>query len=268
MENKGHLPKRIAEIIVLVVLAFTSVTPIYWGIVTSLKKTNEITAYPPKFFGFEVTFEHYGKILSSGYFRAVRNSAFYSITAIVFCLILGYLAAYAFERRQFRFKKILFYVVVIGIPLSTGSSVLLVPNYLMMMKLHLANHWYTMPILYTAYNLPLCIWIMISGIRAMPFEIEEAARIDGCSQFYILTRIIPPMVRPSFAAAALFIFIGAWNEYITTSVMVNGTTLKNIQMTILVSSDKSGVHFVRQRQWQLFLFFWYLLSLVNSLFPV
>lgn len=219
-------------VIVLVAMAFITITPIFWGVVTSLKNTNEIAAYPPKIIGFDVTWAHYKRILSSGYFKAVRNSAFYSVSAILAGLVLGYLAAYGFERRNFIMKKFWFYIVVIGIPLSTGSSVLLIPNYLMMMKFGLANHWYTMPLIYTAYNLPLCTWMMIAGFKGLPYEIEEAAKIDGCGQFYMLTRLLPPMMKPSFAAASLFIFIGAWNEFITTSVMVNGAGLKNIQMAI------------------------------------
>lgn len=231
MNNKKLTTKTI-EIIVLIIMALVSIIPIYWGIVTSLKKLNEISAYPPKFFGFEISLEHYERILSSGYFKCVFNSIIYAIIAIIFGLILGYIAAYGFERKKFKGKKFWFYIVVIGIPLSTGSSILLIPNYLLMMKLGLVNHFYTMPLLYMAYNLPLCTWLLISGIKALPYEIEEAARIDGCSQFYIMTRIIPPMIKPSIAAACLFIFIGAWNEYITTSVMVNGVELKNIQMAI------------------------------------
>lgn len=222
----------IIEVLILLGMAIITITPIYWSIVTSLKNTNEIAAYPPKVIGFEITWAHYTRIFSSGYLKYVLNSALYSLAAIVIGLVLGYLAAYGFERRSFPLKKILFYLVVIGIPLSTGSSILLIPNYLLMMKFGLSNHWYTMPLLYTAYNLPLCIWMLISGIRGLPLEIEEAARIDGCSQRYIISRLLPPMIRPSFAAASLFIFIGSWNEYITTSVMVNSTSLKNIQMAI------------------------------------
>ena len=213
-------------------MAIITITPIYWGIVTSLKNTNEIAAYPPKIIGFEITWAHYIRIFSSGFVKYVFNSVLYSVAAIALCLLLGYLAAYGFERRKFPLKKILFYLVVIGIPLSTGSSILLIPNYLVMMKAGLSNHWYTMPLLYTTYNLPLCIWMLISGIRGLPLEIEEAARIDGCSQRYIVSCLLPPMIKPSFAAASLFIFIGSWNEYITTSVMVNDTSLKNIQMAI------------------------------------
>ena len=222
----------IVEVLILIGMAIITITPIYWGIVTSLKNTNEIAAYPPKIIGFEITWAHYIRIFSSGFVKYVFNSALYSVAAIALCLLLGYLAAYGFERRKFPFKKILFYLVVIGIPLSTGSSILLIPNYLVMMKAGLSNHWYTMPLLYTTYNLPLCIWMLISGIRGLPLEIEEAARIDGCSQRYIVSCLLPPMIKPSFAAASLFIFIGSWNEYITTSVMVNDTSLKNIQMAI------------------------------------
>lgn len=232
MKKANKKIKFTIEILVLLVLVVVSLTPIYWGIVTSLKQVNEINAFPPKILGFTPTLMHYKRILSSGYFRCILNSVFYSVTAILVGVVLGYLAAYGFSRRRFFSRNLWFYIVVIGIPLSTGSSVLLIPNYLMMMKMHLTNHWYTMPLLYTAYNLPLSIWLLIAGIKAIPVEIEEAAAIDGCSQFYIVSRLLPPMVKPSIAAASLFIFIGSWNEYITTSVMVNGDKFKNIQMAI------------------------------------
>lgn len=217
---------------VLLFLACITILPIFWSVVTSLKIPADISSYPPKVVNFEVTWANYSRILSAGFFRTALNSILYSLVTILACLLLGYLAAYGFGRRWFPLKKVLFYVVIIGIPLSTGSSVLLIPNYLMMMKMRLTNHWYTLPLLYTAYNLPLVIWMLISGVRSLPFQIEEAARIDGCSQLYIMTRIIPPIIRPSFAAASLFAFIGAWNEYITASVMINGSSLKNIQMAI------------------------------------
>lgn len=231
-KNPKKVLQKTVTIIILVFLAFATTLPIFWCIITSLKVPQDISAYPPKVFNFTVTWRNYKQVFAQSFLTATRNSIIYTFLTIIGCLVLGYLAAYGFERRNFPLKKVLFYVVVIGIPLSTGSSVLLIPNYLMMMKLHLTNHWYTLPLLYTAYNLPLVIWMLISGIRGLPIELEEAAKIDGCSQFYIVTRLIPPIIRPSFAAAALFAFIGAWNEFITATVMVNGYALKNIQMAI------------------------------------
>lgn len=224
--------RRFASILMLLVLVFLTTLPIFWCVITSLKTPQDISSYPPKIFNFSVTWDNYRQVFAQSFLKSVRNSILYSFLTIVGCLVLGYLAAYGFERRLFPLKKTLFYIVVIGIPLSTGSSVLLIPNYLTMMKMQLTNRFYTLPLLYTAYNLPLVIWMLISGVRGLPSEIEEAARIDGCSQFYIVTRLIPPIIKPSFAAAALFAFIGAWNEFITATVMVNGYELKNIQMAI------------------------------------
>ncbi len=224
--------KRLIEMIILILFGVLNLVPIFWGIVTSLKEQKEIASYPPKIFGFQISLEHYARIFTSGYIRSIANSFIYSVCAILLGVLVGYLAAYGFERLQFRFKKVFFYIVVAGIPLSVGSSILLVPNYLYMMQLGLTNKWYTLVLLYAAYNLPMAIWLLIAGIKAIPIEIEEAATVDGCSKLYIVSRIIPPLLKPSIAAASLFIFIGAWNEYITASVMVNSARLKTIQMAI------------------------------------
>lgn len=223
---------HLSEVLILIIFAVVNLIPIFWGVITSLKTQSDITAYPPKIWNFEVFWGHYERVMSSGFLRCAANSAFYSVMAILLGVATGYLAAYGFSRREFPFKKLCFYFIVVGIPLSSGSSVLLIPNYLHMMKMGLHNHWYTLILLYTTYNLPMTIWLLIAGIKAVPHELEEAAIMDGCSQRYIVTRLIPPLIRPSIAAASLFIFIGSWNEYITSSVMINDMSLKNIQMAI------------------------------------
>lgn len=224
--------KKILGLLILIAFGVLNLAPIFWGLVTSLKEQKVIASYPPKIFGFTISFEHYARIFTSGYLRAIMNSFIYSICAIILGVLVGYLAAYGFERIQFRCKKALFYVVVAGIPLSVGSSILLVPNYLYMMQFKMTDKWFTLILLYAAYNLPMAIWLLIAGIKTIPIEIEEAATVDGCSKFYIISRMLPPLLKPSIAAACLFIFIGAWNEYITASVMVNSAHLKTIQMAI------------------------------------
>lgn len=224
-------PIRAIEYLVAICFAVINLIPIFWGVITSIKTPREISRIPPLIFGFEATAAHYTTVLTSRFFRSILNSLTFSAFAIVLGIVLGYLAGYGFARRNFRFKGILFFLVVIGIPLSGGSSVLLIPNYLYLLQLNMTNKFFTLPLIYAAYNLPIAIWIFIAGIKAVPFELEEAARIDGVSQFYIVTRLIPPLVTPSIASAALFIFIGSWNDYITASVMVSGD-LKVIQQSI------------------------------------
>lgn len=223
---------RVVEILVFILMLFINILPIYWAVVTSLKQKREIFVYPPKLIGFDVSFEHYRTILSNGYLRTIGNSAFYCLASVLLGLFLGYLCAYALQRNQFKGKKFIFFLIITCIPLSIGSAALLIPNYVFMSGLGLTNKWYTMVLLFTAYNLPMAIWILRSGVESVPLEIEESARIDGCSKPYILARIVFPLMLPCVASASIFIFIGAWNEFILAAVMLSSPSLMPVQVSI------------------------------------
>ncbi|MCI5956870.1 MAG: carbohydrate ABC transporter permease [Clostridiales bacterium] len=220
------------ELILLIVVLVVTLLPIIWGLATSFKPRRELFAYPPTFIGSSISLEHYENIFLSGFWVGVRNSAFYSGVSILLVLVLGVPAAYGFQRCRFRFKKLLFYFVVAGIPLSAGSSVLLIPNYIMMSKLQMIDRWYTLILIYAAYQIPMSIWIIRSGVESIPIAIDEAARIDGCSHAYIIFCLTPRLILPSIASAALFTFIGSWNEFIVSSVMLNDPALRSIQQVI------------------------------------
>lgn len=231
-DEEQHKRTSGSEWIILLVFLILNSVPILWGLSTSFKSTNEILAYPPKFLGFTFTLDHYAAVFRNGLTRGMLNSLLYSGGAIVFGVFFGLLAGYGFQRYRFPFKKLLFYIVVAGIPLSTGSSSMLIPTYLYMMKMGLTNKWYTLILIYTAYNLPMAVWILKGAIEAIPLEIEDAARIDGCSRAYIILRLVPRMCLPSLASAALFLFIGSWNEFITSAVMIDSAQLRPIQSVI------------------------------------
>lgn len=223
---------KIFEILLFLFLVLFSLIPIIWGVLTSFKSTREILMYPPKIFNFTPVLDNYMVIIEGGYLHNFMNSVFYSLSSIVVGLLLGMLAAYGLQRYNFTGKKILFYMVVAGIPLSIGSAALLIPNYLYMSFLGLTNKPFTLTILYAAYNLPMAIWIMKGGLESIPVQIDEAALIDGCSRPYIIFRLIPGLNRPAMASAALFIFLGAWNEFIVAAVMIDSAQLRPLQLTI------------------------------------
>ena len=230
--KKSRSAILVLESSLLAFIAIVNLLPIYWGLVTSLKNARDITSYPPKFIGFDVVWTHYRLIMDAGYIQSIYNSIFYSGCSIIVGVIIGYLAGYGFQRSRFRFRKILFYMVIAGIPLSVGSSALLIPNYLYLTNIGLTNHWYTLVILYTTYNLPMAIWILRGGIAAVPVEIEEAAEIDGCSKSFIISSLVPRMMLPSIVSSALFIFIGSWNDFITAAVMIDKPILRTVQLSI------------------------------------
>lgn len=223
---------RVAEWSVFAVMLVVNLLPVYWAMVTSFKPKRDIFVYPPKLFGFDLSFEHYKTIIDNGYLRSIVNSLFYCAASVALGLLLGYLCAYALERNRFRLKKPIFFLIVACIPLSIGSAALLIPNYVFMSSLGLTNKWYTLVLLFAAYNLPMAIWILRSGVESVPYEIEEAARIDGCSKPYILFRVVFPLMTPCIASASLFIFIGAWNEFILAAVMMNSPSLMPVQVSI------------------------------------
>lgn len=230
--NKWKKWLHIYEVVLFVLVAVVNLAPFIWGALTSLKPVREVLAYPPKLFGSEVTWEHYIDVFKGTFLRGFRNSLIYSAVAVVACLFLGMLAAYAMSRFRFVGKKLFFILVLSGIPLSIGSAAMVVPNYTFFSLLGMTNKWYTLPVIYIAYNLPMAIWILMSGLEAAPVEIDEAAKIDGAGNWRILFGIIVPLSLPSLGSAALFTFLGAWNEYVVSSVLVNSAELYPIQVSI------------------------------------
>ena len=101
-----------------------------------------------------------------------------------------------------------------------------------MTKLRITNNRLTLILLYTTYNLPMAIWILKGAFEAIPKEIDEAAMLEGCGDLYILFRLLLPLAKPAIAAAALFLFIGSWNEFITASVMVDSPQFRPVQLAI------------------------------------
>lgn len=223
---------KLVTLVCFLVALVTNLLPFFWGLATSLKPSEELLKYPPTLLGSEISLEHYETVFASAYPQALWNSVIYSLICVVIGVVLAVMAAYAIARFRFKGKKLIFFLILSGIPLSLGSAALVVPNYMFFAKLGLTNKIYTLPLIYLAYNLPMATWVMIGGIQGVPVAIEEAAAIDGASRGYIIFNLIPRMCMPSIACAALFIFIGAWNEFTVSSVMVNDTALYPIQVSI------------------------------------
>lgn len=226
------LPVVALELVIFLLLALLNTVPLLWGALTSLKPANVIFAFPPKIVGFAPTLEHYVRIVSGGFFLSMVVSVYVSAGCIAAGVLLAALAAYGFDRFDFRLRRLLFFFVVLGIPLAIGSASLLIPNYLFMTKLGLTNKWFTLIVIYSAYQLPMSIWIMKGAFETVPKEIDEAATIEGCGEMYVLFHFLLPLSKPAIAASALFLFIGAWNEFITAAVMVDSVWLRPIQLAI------------------------------------
>lgn len=223
---------HIYEVVLFLFVVIVNLAPFIWGLLTSLKPVREVLSYPPKLFGSQVSTEHYEEVFRGTFFTGFRNSLIYSAIAIAIGLLFAMMAAYAMSRFRFRGKKLFFILILSGIPLSIGSAAMVVPNYTFFSSLGLTNQWYTLPIIYVAYNLPMAIWVIMGGLESVPVQIDEAAKIDGAGNWRILFGLVVPLSLPSLASAALFIFLGAWNEYVVSSVLVSSASLYPIQVSI------------------------------------
>lgn len=214
------------------VLCVLNLVPVIWGILTSLKSEPDLFRYPPTIFDFTPTLQNYERVIASGFLGNMQVTVLYSVGTVIATLALALPAAYAFDRFEFPFRRTLLLLVVASIPLSLGAAALLIPNYIYFTRLGLTNAWFTLPLIYTANQLPMAIWIIKGNLETIPRELDEAALIDGSGHFGILWRIMLPLSRPALGAAGVLAFVGAWNEFVSSSVMVDNPALRPVQPAI------------------------------------
>ena len=211
-----------AHYAMLVVLALLCVAPIIVIFATSLRQQVMIFAEPLNFF-FTPTLENYRAVLQDDKFeRYLANSLFVGLVSTVITLVLGCMAAYGLARMRFVGRRTVAYTSLLlrTVPLA----VLAIPVFLIWNEWRLVNSLWGLVLLYVAVNLPFTIWLLYGFVLQVPIELEEAAAIDGCGPIRIFTLVLLPMLAPGLAAAAIFTFRIAWNEFILALVLTDRTT--------------------------------------------
>ena len=206
----------------LVVLAFLCAAPILVIFATSLRQQVQIFSEPLNFL-FTPTLENYRAVLEEDKFsRYLGNSLFVGVISTVLTLVLGCMAAYGLARFRFKGRATVAYTTLLlrTVPLA----VLAIPVFLIWNEWKLINSLWGLVLLYVAVNLPFTIWLLYGFVLQVPVELEEAAAIDGCGPLRIFTKVLLPMMAPGLAAAAIFTFRIAWNEFILALVLTDRET--------------------------------------------
>lgn len=206
----------------LCVLAFLCVAPILVIFATSLRQQVDIFGSPLNFI-FTPTLENYRAVLEEDNLgRYLGNSLFVGLVSTVITLVLGCMSAYGLARFRFRGRTTFAYTTLLlrTVPLA----VMAVPVFLIWSQWNLVNSLWGLILLYVAVNLPFTIWLLYGFVLQVPEELEEAAAIDGCGPVRVFTKVLLPLMAPGLAAASIFTFRIAWNEFILALVLTDRQT--------------------------------------------
>ncbi|RKX82782.1 MAG: carbohydrate ABC transporter permease [Spirochaetes bacterium] len=214
--------------ILLIFFFLLVVLPIYWMVITSIKtnkeiiNTQEVTYFPKK-----ITIDNYEQLFKLYNYRSMLINSLIVSTSTGFCVtILSIFGGYGLARYKFKGKDtmLLFFLVTQMIP----AILVIIPLYIIFSKMGLINTRLGLFIFYLITNLPFCVITMRSFFERIPYTLEEAAHVDGCSTMSTLMRIVLPVMFPGIVAVFVFAFIGAWNELIAGTIFINTSNLWTI----------------------------------------
>jgi multiple sugar transport system permease protein len=191
--------------------------PVYWMVSTSLKTTNQTFAIPPVFV-FQPTLEHYREVFNeTAVPGSLLNSLIIASAATLLAVVLGTPAAYALARFDFRGKADLWFWFISNRFLS--PIVVAIPFFLLARDLNLLDTHLAVILVYLTFNVPLVVWLCTDQFRLVPKEVDEAAMVDGATQWQGFLRINLPLAAPGIAVSAILCFLFSWNEFLFAFVL-------------------------------------------------
>jgi len=217
---------------VLMLGLVATLLPFFYVMVSSLKTDAELRKTPPDFFPAQPTLKHYITILTNKDIpieRNVLNSVIVSLARVAITLFTSSYAGYIFAKYQFKGKNLAFGVILIQIMIP--FQVVMIPNYLLVVKMGLIDSLWALiiPSMVDAYG----IFMMKQFIESMPSELMDAARIDGASEFGIYAKIILPQMGPPLASLGIFTFMFTWNDYLWPLIVLTSPENRTIPLLLV-----------------------------------
>lgn len=248
-------PRRLARrallyAAVLLIVVWT-VAPFLWLIVSSLSYKIDLLTVPLRWIPPRLTLDNYrtlffvqgeASVNARLFLESLRNSAVIAFLTMFVCMALGVPAAYALARLKFRGSS--FYVSATMMTQLVPPIVLVIPLYVVLRNLLLLDTHLGLTIVYISLVLPLVIWLMRGYFASIPSDLEDSARIDGCSRMGALWRIVLPLSAPGLVSVMIFAFIAAWNEYLYAFIFTN-VDAKTLPVLIGEFSTKLGLEYLR-----------------------
>jgi len=237
MTRSNIWTKPLVSLVVWLIVLIV-VFPLIWMVLTSVKPQSELFRIPATFWPTRITFEHYQTLLNETLFlKYLRNSIILSTSTTLLVIVVAVLGAFSLTRFAYPGRERIALLVLTTYLLP--SVVLVLPLYLMMVRVGIANSLFSLVVAYTTFALPYALWLLRSFMSSMPEELEWAALVDGASRLGAFFDVILPQAIPGIISTALFTFIVTWNEYFYALILVNTDEARPLTtgvITMLVTS--------------------------------
>ena len=241
--------KSFAIYFAAIVVFLWTVLPLAWMFISSITPSVDLLVTKGKWISSHLTFSRYASIFSSAdassagavFFHSIKNSIFVSVLTMLFAILLGGIAAYAFARLNFKFKNVLLMSTMFFQLLP--SITLVIPLYIIARNLSLIDKLPTLIILYMSFVLPYAIWVMNGYYRTIPPDLESAARIDGCTWFSAYWHIVLPLALPGLIAVGALSFLMCWDEFLFALVFTTSLGSKTMPVAISEFSTRFGMDY-------------------------
>ncbi len=220
------LAGEIGVLLLTFVVLFVLVYPTAWVLIASFRTPDTMFSATT----WRFTFQNYVGLLSQGFGRNIFNSLFLCLTAVAVSTVISVHAAYAFSRKRFRGKRLLFSSVLFG--QTFPWTILVTPIFILFARLGLLNNPLSMIFIYVAVSIPFSIYLLVGYLQAVPVSLDEAAVIDGAGNFHIIWRIIFPVMLPGIVATATYAFLLCWSEYLFAVAILTQEEMKTMPLAL------------------------------------
>jgi N,N'-diacetylchitobiose transport system permease protein len=250
MMRPGRRTRKVALNGTAIVVALIVLFPILWMVSTAFKPATEIFSLTPHLVPEHPTFSNFGaviggSVIGSPYWVFLRNSLVVTVTSVVLSSFIALLASVAVAWFRFKFRAT--YLVMLLVVQMLPQQALVIALFLDFRRVNLLDSLVGLILTYTAFALPVTIWMLRNFVATVPRELEEAAALDGAGPITVFWRILLPLVAPGLVATSVFSFIFAWNEFVFALTFL-GTDISKYTLPLYVtyffgkgSADWGGV---------------------------
>lgn len=221
--------KKLAAFFIVLIFCTFSIYPILYVLTVSLRTDQAFQTKELQFFGEQTSLQNFTRLIfETDFLIWCRNSLLVSTTSTILGVALASTAAYVLSRYTFKAKRwILFSLLTTQM---FPATMLMLPFFIILAKLSLINSFVGLFIIYSSTALPFCIWQMKAYYDTLPQDLEEAARLDGCSQWQVFYKIILPVSSPALVITGLFSFMTAWSEYMIAAIVLQDPALYTLPL--------------------------------------